>query len=1450
VSLSPTDVSQFVRLEQCGRYLRLRLQERLAGRHFLQEYDVAPQAITPLLTRAGRAFEERVGERLRLRYPVTDLGPPDAEADRDPDNERVLEMARGLGPGEVRVLLQPRLRVDLDGWLLTGDPDIVRLERAGDGALEILIADMKSASRVKVEHRLQLAFYAAMMLRLLEGAGIEGRRLRTAVLYPGPAHADEPESEEDRLRREREQAAACTLFGLDAERLELCEEPEAYHDSVVDLVTGSDSLARRVLRTPFSQIPYHLSYKCDGCLYNEFCMKWSAEQDDLSLIPYLSVAEKKALRRLGIASTRDLAGLKELRRGAEGERGELTPVPATVALCRQAATTWPVGHRLDELIHRARRYRKWRGEALEALPEIPGAGHGSLPYCDAAQNPNLVRVYIDAQHDYLHDRIYLLGALVVGCEAGEPRRRESVVHLAEGPPDGAERERELLTRWVHDLLRAIVACAAPDASGAPRAPVHLIFFNRFEQKMLLEALSRHLGAILGAAPALYDFMTQLAAFDSPIASFLDEEIRERKNYPMVCQSLQAVAGYLRFPWDEGVPFTRHFRAHLFDQWRKEDGTEEAPRWYAGRARFSSQIPLEYAYAAWGELDGDRGIERRSGDQDTRRDPYAAFRGATVDLLQQFQARRLEAMEHVAADFPGNRLTEKRPFDLPDLATYTDTARSLAQALHEFVLIERHVELHDWKMIRHAPPERRVLMGETLLVRYREEDQEPGVAETIRDHARRQRLRAEYEASFRQANPDAASVELTKEQKEETRVAPEGLRVRLRLETEGLDGDLEEILARFTLKERGQFVLFPRWTVDGRLPVAEQTPFTPTPKQMLYGLRAELVRPQLERDAAGKIAEGWLEVTLREVFAGGKEGPKGFVFGTYPPRSLAPGVSLTLDPCPNNWLGSWTAGLMQALCTAEEEGLGRANTLYARLRDGGAGEVTWPAAAAEGQARFLAGLEALHAAGALHDFEASKREYIAGHGEAPILLVQGPPGTGKSYATAFALFARMQGAMAAGRPFRVLLACKTHAATDVLLQNVRDVREVLRVIRDADPDCFEASIDPRLLDVPLYRLAGEESPPEGVISLPKKSEKGQPKNAERLTREQWCVAAATPGGIYRVVKEKWGKDLLGHHFCDCLVLDEASQMSLPEAVMAALPLCGDGQLIVVGDHRQMPPIVKHDWAGEPRRTFREYRAYESLFETLRALSPFHGLKPVAIIRFEESFRLHAAMASFLRQEIYEKDGIRFHSRRHDLLPPLVHAEPFLAAVLNREHPLVVIVHDEAESQKRNPFEQTLLAPILEALADPGRYGLDADHGLGVVVPHRAQRAAFQSAFPCLSVFDASGVLLRSAVDTVERFQGDERRVILVSATESDRDYLLAASEFLLDPRRLTVAMSRAKQKLILVASRSVFSLFSPEEETFANAQLWKNLLRRTCTVKLWEGEQGGKRVEVWGNPPAA
>src|SRR5690606_2547126 len=240
-------------------------------------------------------------------------------------------------------------------------------------------------------------------------------------------------------------------------------------------------------------------------------------------------------------------------------------------------------------------------------------------------------------------------------------------------------------------------------------------------------------------------------------------------------------------------------------------------------------------------------------------------------------------------------------------------------------------------------------------------------------------------------------------------------------------------------------------------------------------------------------------------------------------------------------------------------------------------------------------------------------------------------------------------------------------------------------------------------------------------------------------------------------------------------------------------------------------------------------------------------PPPKINFEESFRLHTDLAEFLRKEIYQQDKIHYHSRLTTVLPEIPQENSFVDAVLDPNHPLTVVVHDERESQQRNTYEQDLIAPILEALASEETYGLTPEKGLGVVVPHRAQRAALQGSMEQLVRRDPeTQAITLSAVDTVERFQGDERTVIMVSATESDPEYLLMTGDFLLDPRRLTVALSRAKQKMILVASRSIFEVFSADEETFRNAQMWKNLLRSTCTVQLWHGEHEGRPVTVWGN----
>jgi superfamily I DNA and/or RNA helicase len=244
-------------------------------------------------------------------------------------------------------------------------------------------------------------------------------------------------------------------------------------------------------------------------------------------------------------------------------------------------------------------------------------------------------------------------------------------------------------------------------------------------------------------------------------------------------------------------------------------------------------------------------------------------------------------------------------------------------------------------------------------------------------------------------------------------------------------------------------------------------------------------------------------------------------------------------------------------------------------------------------------------------------------------------------------------------------------------------------------------------------------------------------------------------------------------------------------------------------------------------------YRSIFDVVR-----FDVRPRVDIKFEESFRIHRDVAEYLRREVYSEDGIDFYSRKKALHSSRSEDE-FADAVVNAPYPLILVIHSENQSQQRNELEQTLTQEILLALEE-----LEGDKPAGVVVPHRAQRADLRTALN-----ERTGNLrLIDSVDTVERFQGDERQVIIYSATESDPAYLRDTGAFLFDPRRLTVAISRAKTKLVVVASESVFDYLPTDEESFKNSAIWRNLREQACTIPVWIGTVQGHRVEVRANPP--
>ena len=127
--------------------------------------------------------------------------------------------------------------------------------RDASGALHILIADIKSSTSAKVEHRLQVAFYSEMVAALLADAGIAVDRIDLGILYRGPSDDAPPATASDRDRRDLERAQARDLLGVEDGLLELVVDAEAYRASVRDLVTGehSTSAGLRMSRLPPSR---------------------------------------------------------------------------------------------------------------------------------------------------------------------------------------------------------------------------------------------------------------------------------------------------------------------------------------------------------------------------------------------------------------------------------------------------------------------------------------------------------------------------------------------------------------------------------------------------------------------------------------------------------------------------------------------------------------------------------------------------------------------------------------------------------------------------------------------------------------------------------------------------------------------------------------------------------------------------------------------------------------------------------------------------------------------------------------------------------------------------------------------------------------------------------------------------------------------------------------------
>lgn len=274
------------------------------------------------------------------------------------------------------------------------------------------------------------------------------------------------------------------------------------------------------------------------------------------------------------------------------------------------------------------------------------------------------------------------------------------------------------------------------------------------------------------------------------------------------------------------------------------------------------------------------------------------------------------------------------------------------------------------------------------------------------------------------------------------------------------------------------------------------------------------------------------------------------------------------------------------------------------------------------------------------------------------------------------------------------------------------------------------------------------------------------NDARLPPDEPFVLGATPHNLWSSAS-----GLMDQQF-DTVLLDEASQLTL---ILATLAMLRAEKFLFFGDHCQLPPVRLESKPKDPME--------ESVFNKLRSSS--------SATLLTESWRLNRDLAAWPSATFYGNQLVARHDRQLSLTPPSAHQ------ALQGRPGFLALAHNEQNTSTRSPEEaETVLALLLDLL----RGGL-APTEIAVVTPFRAQAALIRRLLRSRSDF-SPWTVQDLVADTVERLQGQEREVIIVTLAASRAAFITRIEDFLFDPRRLNVALTRARRKTILLYSRSL------------------------------------------------
>ena len=378
---------------------------------------------------------------------------------------------------------------------------------------------------------------------------------------------------------------------------------------------------------------------------------------------------------------------------------------------------------------------------------------------------------------------------------------------------------------------------------------------------------------------------------------------------------------------------------------------------------------------------------------------------------------------------------------------------------------------------------------------------------------------------------------------------------------------------------------------------------------------------------------------------------------------------------------------------------------------------------------------------------SQQRAVSATLERRLSLIQGPPGTGKTHTSV----AIVRGLIDIGRG-PVLCTSDSNTAVDNLVEGL--ARAGVRVVRIGRTEAVRQ-------DLAMYQI--ENMVPPGCT----KHEAYEAQiRAVRYAQAVCCTCAGS------------GSDFLDRISFSAVMLDEASQVTEP---MSLVPISrGCQQLVLVGDHKQLPPTILSREAELGGLTL-------SMFDRLVSL----GVVPYML---DTQFRMHPALGKFPSDAFYDKQLKNGTPRAMRPTPIGFNwPQPNVPICYIPTHPTNAMENNDSNSYSNRAEAELVLAYLRGFLSAQELRPKD----IGIVTPYAAQvrllrqmirRAGIQTGV------DRNTGECGIEVSSVDGFQGREKELMIVSTVRANTNRSLG---FVSDPRRCNVTLTRARRGLVVI-----------------------------------------------------